>query len=235
MPVIFYPLLYIDSSNFRFSLAGHADSNTITAIALYFGVRRGKGPPKTWHHSTIIFVVMIWGVAFLLTCFPLFVLHGRLGFDVIQGKCIMNRIDHMIMAISDLIRCIIVVVSYGLVFRTLKNVEKSPEVRSKRKAVLVLIASYILFILPHSVFESLQNEFDVPYKVEINLLVHFWYYCNYFINFFIYVYYWRRMREGMKIMFKDLFSMHPSIEVCNSITTEWWMETTKSCVIVMRL
>ena len=84
-----------------------------------------------------------------------------------------------------------------------------------------------MFILPHSVFESLQNEFDFPHKIVINLLIHLWYYCNYFINFFIYVYYWRRLRKGMKIMFKDLICMHTSKEVCNSITTEWWMELTK--------
>ena len=149
---------------------------------------------------------------------------GRVGFDTVQGKCTTYITDHATMAISDLVRCVIVIASYGFIFQSLRLTDET-QYRSQRKALMILIMTFIVFILPHSVFEYMQNNeyFKIPYKVIMNFYIHLWYYCNYFINFFIYVIYWRRVREGMRFMFRDLFRIRKkNRDLHQEETTDAW-------------
>eukprot|EP00092_Neocalanus_flemingeri_P009136 GFUD01009837.1.p1 GENE.GFUD01009837.1~~GFUD01009837.1.p1 ORF type:complete len:404 (+),score=49.92 GFUD01009837.1:222-1433(+) len=79
------------------------------------------------------------------------------------------------------------------------------ETGRQRKAVMILTICYVVFILPHSIFELLPS--TISDRALISVLVHAWFWVMYIVNFFIYIIFWRRVRKGIQLLFMDLLGM----------------------------
>ena len=109
------------------------------------------------------------------------------------------------MVFGDGLPCLVVLISYTLVYRSLKIASEDEETGSQRKVVMVLALCYVSFILPHSIFESLPHE--TPNRAVFNVIFHAWFWCMYAVNFFIYIIFYRRVRKAMQFLVIDLMEL----------------------------
>jgi hypothetical protein len=134
------------------------------------------------------------------------------------------------MVVSDGVQCLAVLVSYGLVYINLAQASEDEETSSQRRAVMILTLSYIIFILPHSIFESLPEE--TANRALLSVVIHAWFWCVYVDNFFIYIFFWRRVRKAIQLLMADLVDMtglgcHKSQSENKEETDIWWTEMNK--------
>ena len=133
----------------------------------------------------------------------------------------------IIMVVSDGVPCPVVLVSYGLVYINLAQACENEETSSQRRAVMILTISYIVFIVPHSIFESLPEE--TADRALLSVIIHAWFWCVYVDNFFIYIIFWRRVRKAIQLLLKDLLDMtglgwDKSHSENKEETDIWWTE-----------
>ena len=92
--------------------------------------------------------------------------------------------------------CLVVLLSYGMVYINLAQASEDEDTSSQRRAVMILTISYLVFILPHSIFESLSEE--TANRALLSVIIHAWFWCVYVDNFFIYIIFWRRIRKAIQ-------------------------------------
>ena len=214
-----------------------AELNTLALISLYFAVRRGQGRPRPHTNSTRLWSLVLVGLlsAWLLSacfaCIPLLGIGARYGYDLSQGVCrIMkeNNLAMMIMALGDVIPTMVVILSYSLVYSGLLKYQG--ETGDQRRAVLVLTLCYLIFILPHQIFEALPANI-IAKKALVSVIIHPWYFCVYIVNFFIYIIFWPRIRKAMQLLLADLLDKAGLGEgriwrkdIVTDETETWWKE-----------
>ena len=131
------------------------------------------------------------------------------------------------MVASDGVPCLVILVSYALVYINLAQACENEETSSQRRAVMILTISYIVFIVPHSIFESLPEE--TANRALLSVIIHAWFWCVYVDNFFIYIIFWRRVRKAIQLLLKDLLDMtglgwDNSHSENKEETDIWWTE-----------
>jgi len=183
--------------------------NTLALISLYFAVRRGQGRPRPGTNSTRLWLLVlggllsVWLLSACFACIPLLGIGAMYGFDDSQGVCrIMkeNNLATILMALGDVIPTTVVIISYGLVYTDLVNYQGVTG--EQRRAVLVLTLCYLIFILPHQIFEALSAY--IPKKALVSVIIHPWYFLVYIVNFFIYIIFWPRIRKAMQLLLADV-------------------------------
>merc|ERR1711915_998383 len=167
------------------------------------------------HHFVFFSILSIWTYCFTLASIPLFKICGQYGYDPVHARCLLlpcrkcsltSQISihppALIEGLGSGVPTIIVVISYALVYKNLSQKEESEEATSIKRAVLILSVSYLIFILPNAFTGYL------PYEVSswafIGTLLDCWYWMIYLVNFFIYIIFWRRIRTGVHIFFKEI-------------------------------
>ena len=105
-------------------------------------------------------IVLVWVFSISLHCIPLFEICGHYGYDAVEGVC---HWMHM-MCPQHWIKCLSVMEFHVLFFWYLMAWPISillKQVKMKRLAAredMILTFSYIVFILMHSIFESLPKQ-----------------------------------------------------------------------------
>eukprot|EP00092_Neocalanus_flemingeri_P002879 GFUD01003078.1.p1 GENE.GFUD01003078.1~~GFUD01003078.1.p1 ORF type:complete len:322 (+),score=42.73 GFUD01003078.1:112-966(+) len=227
-------------------LIAYADFNTLALIAAYFAWRRGRGRPRKITHGlwpVVSIIIGIWVFCLCVTCIPLLgACNGQFGYDAVHGKChVLLREkctaddDYICLpglvleALGDGVPSLIVIISYSLVYRNLSQAKADAETWSLKRAVLILTICYFIFILPHAIIEWLPD--DVDKSVLIGVLIHCWYWLVYIVNFFIYIIFWRRVRIGIRIFFRDMLDIagwkqrnNPDLVGQNNASSVWWID-----------
>eukprot|EP00092_Neocalanus_flemingeri_P012153 GFUD01013101.1.p1 GENE.GFUD01013101.1~~GFUD01013101.1.p1 ORF type:complete len:379 (-),score=55.89 GFUD01013101.1:514-1557(-) len=229
------------SAFFRNTLA-YADFNTLSLISAYFAWRRGRGRPRNGRYGrwpVLGIILWIWIFSFCLTSIPLFEVCGKIGYDAVHGKCHIIECEKcsedssflfppggVILAIGVGLPFITVLVSYGLVYRTLSLETTDAETWSQRRSVMILTSCYFIFLLPIGIIEWLPG--SVTSRAFISVVVYCWYWFVYVVNFFIYIIFWRRIRKGIALMVKDVLGIAgwkmktKSDSAVHSVP--WWIE-----------
>ena len=188
-------------------------------------------------------ILGIWVFCFCLTCAPLLgVCDAESGYDAVHGKChvLLREMcsadgDYICLpglvleALGDGVPSMIVIISYSMVYKNLSEAKMDAETWSLKRAVLILAFCYFIFIIPHAIFEWLPD--DVTMSAFIGVIIHCWYWLLYIVNFFIYISFWRRVRLGIWLFFKDVletagwkFKNSETVGQDNNASTIWWVE-----------
>ena len=178
-----------------------------------------------------------------MTCVPLLgVCDAESGYDAVHGKChvLLREMcsddgDYICLpglvleALGDGVPSMIVIISYSMVYKNLSEAKMDAETWSLKRAVLILGICYFIFIIPHAIFEWLL--YDVTMSAFIGIIIHCWYWLLYIVNFFIYISFWRRVRLGIWLFFKDVletagwkFKNSETVWQDNNASTIWWVE-----------
>ena len=136
-------------------------------IPTYFVLRRGRGRPRNIEHGwrpALAAVLCVWIFSFCLTCLAFSGFCGHFGYDAVYGRCHMICSQGLIiMAVGVGLPTLVVVVSYCLVYRELSKAREDVETENLQKSVLILTICYLVFIVPHSIFEwLLDNKTGLP-------------------------------------------------------------------------
>ena len=105
-----------------------------------------------------------------ITSIPFFELCGQFGYDAVHGKCHIVECERfsddssficppggVLLAIGVGLPFIIVLVSYGLVYKTLKQGSTDAETWNQRRSVMILTSCYFIFIMPIGIIEWLPE------------------------------------------------------------------------------
>ena len=177
-------------------------------------------------------ICCIWIYSFLLPLFPLLGACGKIGYDAVQGRChIICPEARIILLVGDGLPMIILVVSYAIVYMKLQRAPRDDEARRKKINVLILTFCYIVFMLPHSIFEALPVD-AIPNRAFFNVIFHAWFWCMFAINFFIYIIFWERVRKAMKLLMYDIleivtmgwFIKWPKPKIEDDSEIPWWRD-----------
>ena len=136
----------------------------------------------------------------------------------------------IILVVGDGLLRLVVLLSYGMVYINLAQASEDEDTSSQRRAVMILTISYLVFILPHSIFESLSEE--TANRALLSVIIHAWFWCVYVDNFFIYIIFWRRVRKAIQLLAADLMEMtgvgcHRWSQDQVEETDVWWSEMNK--------
>jgi len=206
---------------FRYLIA-YADFNTLAATSACIAWNQLKPNKEINSKRTIIFIIIgIWIEVVLLVSLPLFNVVGEFGYDLQNGKCALiecsNWMDFetdiylspgaVILSIGVGLPFLVVLVSYGIVFRILdqqQNLYQSVSSGQYKRSTVILTLCYFVFILPICIIEWVP--ITIKGKDLIHALVFSWYLLTYIVNVFVYVIYLPRCREAIILMFRDIFS-----------------------------
>ena len=183
----------------------------------------------------MLLIASTWVYSFCLTCIPLLGVCGQLGFDPGHGKCRVLSCEScsvgtyftvppggIILAVSIGVPSLVILVSYTRVYTSLSQVQDA-DTRSLRVSVFILALCYFVFILPILVIEWVPDMGAEAAVVGVS--VYSWYWCIYIINFFIYIFFWRRVRTGIQIFLKDVLGisgLKQNSIVSNNESSVWW-------------
>ena len=184
-------------------------------------------------------IVFIWVFSFALALIPLTEICGKFGYDAVHGKCHIIECEHcserssfrfppggVIHAVGVGLPFIVVLVSYGLVYRTLKQCPPEVDTVEQIRSVKILTCCYFLFILPIAIIEWLPE--IVTMRAFVSIIFYLIYWFIYIINFFIYIISWRRIRDVMLCFLKDILEVvglrieSEAKELEDS--SSWWQE-----------
>eukprot|EP00092_Neocalanus_flemingeri_P021312 GFUD01023099.1.p1 GENE.GFUD01023099.1~~GFUD01023099.1.p1 ORF type:complete len:371 (-),score=49.39 GFUD01023099.1:60-1172(-) len=219
-----------------------ADFHTVACISVYFAWRSRRESPldgKYGSKPVLAVIIGIWIYSFCVTCIPLLGLCGHLGYDAKHGKCkvitcescsegtsVAASAGGIFLTIGVGIPSLIVLVSYTLVYKSLSKVPADVNASSQRKSVFILALCYFVFILPILIIEWLPEDFSD--KAFIGVGVYSWYWCIYVINFFVYIIFWKRVRNGMVLFLTDIFGKAGfklrSSNASNDQSSIWWRD-----------
>ena len=205
---------------FRNSIAT-ADFITLALISAYFAWRRGRGRPLHGRYGSwpvLGIIICIWIFSICLSSIPLFEVCGKYGYDIIHGKCHIIECEKcsedstfifppggLILVIGSGIPFIILMVSYGLVYKTLSESATHADTLNQRRSALILPTCYFIFIIPILITKSFTEDF--PDRILGSALIYCWYWFVYVVNFFIYILFWRRIRKAITLMMKDILGV----------------------------
>ena len=141
-----------------------------------------------------------------------------MGFDAVHGKCHIIECEKcsedstfifppggVTLLFGVGLPFVIVLVSYGLVYRTLSQAAIDAETRIQRRAVMILTSCYIVFILPIGIIEWLPG--TILNRAFISVCVYCLYWQVYVVNFFVYIFFYRRIRKGITLMMRDVLEI----------------------------
>ena len=140
---------------------------------------------------------------------------GKFGYDAVHGKCHIIECEKcsenitftcppggVIIMTGVGVPFMIVLVSYGLVYKSLREADLNLETRSQQQSVMILTFCYFIFILPIAIIEWLPEAVSNRAFISVSIYLCYWF--VYVVNFFIYVIFWRRIRTVIILMLKDL-------------------------------
>ena len=156
-------------------------------------------------------IVFIWVFSFALALIPLTEICGKYGYDAVHGKCHIIECENcsedssfsfppggVILAVGVGLPFMVVVVSYGLVYRTLMQCPPEVDTVEQIRSVKILTCCYFLFILPIAIIEWLPE--IVTMRAFVSIIFYLIYWFIYIINFFIYIFFWKK-NQGCHVVF----------------------------------
>ena len=232
---IFKDILFIQYLEF-------ADFNTVGLISAYFAWRRGRGRSRMGRYgnwSVLGALVCPWIASVSLIVIPLLGVYGGIGFSAVHGKCQITPLDEdtiishaggVIFTVGTVGPFIVMLVSYGLVYKSLyENMASDEESYKKQQAVFMYIFCYAIFIIPYPIIELLSD--DIDNKEIISLSFFCWHCLIYILNPFLYGFSDMRIRTATTFMFKDLLGLAGSDEETRSnLSDPWWQELQSTTV-----